>query len=228
MRLCSNKKCLPLFFALTLVTAEGADLGFFTDEFTSCPNGGWSERRTPASSWSCTDRPGWLRYSLLSSTHPSGDANAFWVFRDFLATRYAVSFRVQYSVPSGTGRQLYLRVLLGGTAAKGINEATFWRQKDDAGSPSDYVVGTLVDRGTVVANATKPKTSSDIYYVRIERQGQTLTIKSSSDGINFTNFASRTFQTKLGALNTIMLSAAAFGHEGGRADYDWIRVEPLP
>jgi hypothetical protein len=123
---------------------------------------------------------------------------------------------------------LYLRVLLGGAAAKGVTEAVFWRQKDSAGSPSDSVAGTLVDKAIVVGQVTKPPNSNDLYHVRIERLGQKVTIKSSSDGISFTNIVSRTLQTKLGALNTIMLSGAAFGFEGGRADYDWIRVEPLP
>ena len=226
MFLSIRKNCMPFLLVLTMARAEAADLGFFTDNFTSCPNNAWMERRGTALTWSCADRPGFLRYILNGSTHPNGDAGAFWVLRDFLATRYVVQFRVQYSLPAGTGRQLYLRVLLGGTAAKGVTEATFWRQKDNAGNPPNLIVATFVDK-TNTRSVTRPTNSNDSYYVRVERRAQALAIRVSSDGINFTTMASRTFQTQLGALNTIMLSGASFSTEGGVADYDWIRVDPL-
>lgn len=203
-----------------------ADLGFFVDDMNSCPNVAMSERRGTANTWSCADRPGWLRYILAGSTHPNGDANAFYVFRDFVAARYSVQFRVQYSLPAGTGRQLFFRVLLGGTAGKGVTEAVFWRNRDDASSSNHLVYATFIENGVTVAQTSLPTVANDQHWVRITRTWQSMTIERSSDGVTFAPMLTRTFQAPLGTLNTVMLSGASFASEGGHADYDWIRVDP--
>ncbi len=214
---------LVLIAMFPSVTARAALI--FRDDFSNPTlDPAWSIH-SGVNSYSLTENPGNLRYDLTTATNP-GDTNSVWIYRQFSGTEWVFDTKATYSIGPGSGRQLYIKMLLGDLTQRGVNEARWTRDRDSAG-PRNSMIADLIDNSAVTENSIPP-TLNDSVFVRIIRSGQNLTVQESDDGSVFTTLVMKDFNASLGATQTLLLSGAAFSSTSDYVDYDFVQVVATP
>lgn len=196
----------------------------FTDEFSSSTLDAAWQLHAGTGQYSLTARPGYLRYSFAGTTNPY-DEPALWVYRPFTGDNWVLDSRVQYTMPSGQGRQQIIRLLFGGLEARGVNEVRWVRTHDLDGG---FIQGIYNDGG-VGDGVLASLYADDTYFFRIERHGQSVSISRSHDGVSYDTILSRVFSTPLPTNQILSISGANFNaNDTGSADYDYFRLNPVP
>lgn len=196
----------------------------FADEFSSSTLDPAWQLHAGTGQYSLTDHPGYLRYSFAGATNPY-DTPALWVYRPFTGDNWVLDSRVQYTMPSGQGRQQIIRLLFGGLEARGVNEVR-WVRTHDLGS--GFIQGIYNDGG-VGDGVLASLYGNDTYFFRIERHGQSVAISRSHDGVSYDTILSRVFSTPLPTNQILSISGANFNAiDTGSADYDYFRLSPVP
>jgi hypothetical protein len=169
--------------------------------------------------------PGFLRYQLDSST--TYDDNALWAYHNFAGSNWILETKVSYSLPTGNGRQLLLRLPLGGVGDRNVNEVRWIRDRDDGCAPGctrNRIVVEVDDGGARAVENISPEDAADTYTIRFIRNGQDLQVQMSPDGVTFTTVAEHTFATALPPAQAVLLSGADFNSTPGYFDLDYVYV----
>lgn len=217
---------------LLAATASYAGSTSFVDEFdTGSLDPAWAVQ-SGNGVISLAANPGFLRYQTTSSTHPTGDGTALWLYRSFSGSDWTFDTRVDYTMGSGNGRQIFTRILFGDLSGKGVNEVFWFRTKDDLGGavpPEGLISTAFIDGGVTTAGAPFGVNQLDEYFVRIVRTGQLVDLLFSNDGISYNLVTQRLFATPLGGEQLLFLSGATFASgQLAYGDFDYVRVAGIP
>lgn len=219
---------LLMFLLAGALLAGAAPLSFLDDFNNPALDPAWST--TPGQgTYSLTDRPGYLRYAVTGSTHPNGPALT--IFRPFDGTDWLLEAEVDYTFGPGNGRQQWLNIYFNNTIAGATSNLTWARSRDDFGggpvSGEDFATG--LDGGIDGPYIHEVPLSQGTYWVRIQREGQTLNVYRSIDQFNWDNFLSYTYTTPLGNQQVIALFGYSFaGGQQAIADYNYIQLQGVP
>lgn len=176
-------------------------------------------------SYSLSAHPGFLRYGLTSITHNHPDSDALWIYRPFSGTSWTLETRASFYLPYGNGRQFWFKVILGDMSQKTITEMVWFRAADQAGGdpPEGNNRAYFVEAGLSPGWVFGPNYANDTYVVQIQRNDQTVTVRTSPDGANWTTVLQHTFATPLGTVQNILLSGSNYNGTG-YADYDYVSL----
>jgi DNA-binding beta-propeller fold protein YncE len=179
-------------------------------------------------SYSLKENPGHLR---LRVAPPSGSSRSLLLARKFRGDHWTFETKVSYFTgTSGGGRAFKLYISFGqvplahdlipdiliaiGRYRDSWNDCcpgeTSWfvREKDKGG-----------------AHIILPLNEADTYLWRIKREGRTLTIERSDDGINFSAVGSHTFGPRIDrAIQYLGISFETHANKDAYADYDYVRL----
>lgn len=220
---------IPLTLLASITAATAAPMSFFDDFDSPALDPAWTV--TPgAGSFSLTSNPGHLSFDLGASTNPSGDAPSLRIFRPFSGSEWVFDMEVDYSLGSGNGRQLFMRIFFGTDQATATSQVFWFRTKDDAGGgpATGEDVAVTIDNGVNDSNRTNPL-APETRFVRVIRSGQRVSVLRSADGIVWQTFLDDVFTDPLGNEQILQFSGAQFAAgQQGRADYDFVRLQAVP
>lgn len=226
--LAKTTKLLIALFLLIYGSFPAWSQTSFANEFSdpSLPNS-WSFQHNGVNKgeFSLTTNPGYLRYELQSSTHPRGELESLWLYRNFNGDHWTLEFKAHYHLISGLGRDIYTWIIFDGLGARNMS-VYFSRNRDDGYDSDTYRTG-FRDAEETFEGERHNRNADDIYFVRITRTGQLVEVTVSEDGTNFTPLQSRTFTTALGSTQTIVINSQTFADQyGSYADFDYFRLRP--
>ena len=169
---------------------------------------------------------GYLRNSIAgcSSTIVGAELR-----RQFTGSRWTLDTKVTYSMPPSLGESVNLRISF--SPVPGNTFVTWGRHRDD-GYGVNHVGLYLSDSDSPLPGSNgfgqgPPPCPAETCYLRITRSEQQITVRLSTDGVNYATLADATYSTPLGNLQTLQLSGASFMYTNAYGDYDYIRVSPL-
>ena len=215
--------------AFTVSASESESVSFFRDDFTESElDPAWTVRDGKGI-YSLTESPGHLKLTLANNGEQDW-GNTVRISRSFSGEHWVFETKVHYDMSStGTqqGRQQYLVLTWPGPEI--ANPSVNWlRDKDCCASPSRDQISTQIalTEGSPDAISLSPNTF-DTYYLRIIRDGQTVTLQQRSPvETAFTTVKEHTFST-LGSEQTVLLFATSHSSESSSAEYDYIEVSTL-
>jgi hypothetical protein len=211
---------LPLAFV-----SYGAPISFYDGFDNPVLDPAWSVAAGPGAI-SLTARPGYLQYSLTSSTHPN--TPPLRLSRPFDGTDWLFEMEVDYTFGSGNGRQQFARIFFGSDPLTATSQILWFRTKDDfgGGSATGEVIAGGSDGGTGLTQSIAAPYASDTHFVRIQRAGQDLTVFRSPDGIIWQAFLAYTFTDPLGNEQVLQLTGLQFaGGQLGTAEYNYVSLQ---
>ena len=184
--------------------------------------------------YSLTENPGHLRFR---AARPSGAKPLLLISRKFRGEYWTLEVKASYATGvSGGSRNLALSITFGAMPAAGllgkpinrttVNGAYIFRVRDDwDGCCPGEIRQAISENGKSVSFNFLPPNSADIYVWRIKRNGRTITIERSDDGINFAIVDSHTFGTQIeGAIQFLGIGYDSHANDDAYVDYDYVRL----
>lgn len=189
-------------------------------------------------SYSLAEKSGHLRFRLVKS---SGSKPRLLMSRKFRGDQWTLEVKVSYSTgASGGGRSAVFGVTFGAVPMAGsfgklngripINAVYIFRTRDDwNGCCPGEILSYFVENGRIVSfNALAPN-PADAYVWRVRRNGRTITIERSNDGIDFMPFGSHAFGMQIdGVIQFFGISYDSFADNDAYADFDYVRLSQTP
>lgn len=179
--------------------------------------------------FSLSENPGHLRYRVAPAHAKPG---LLVLSRPFLGDNWTLEAKVTYFVgSSGGGRGLDIAVQFGvvprpsrfGRAVV----AARWRD-DWTGNQIGSLRQYFRDDGQISLSPPDdrlPVNKADSYVWRIHRQGRTIRVELSDDGIQFRQVGTHTFGTEIdGSIQFLSITGSSFANFDSFADFDYVRV----
>lgn len=221
--------------AAMVVLAKGALDGEIPEEFfdgfdSSTLDPAWTEV-SGYRNYSLTENPGHLRSDVIASS-PAKPRTI--LFRKFRGDSWTIETNVSYSMGrSGGNRSFSIGIGFGSLPVLGPEptraEISVTRHRDDWDNccPGEFVVG--LNENGMTKGRSLPPNAADNYYLRIRRSGQTITVESSHDGVDFTTIFSHTFGPQIkAAIQYVSISSNTHSNNDAYADYDYVRLSKTP
>jgi DNA-binding beta-propeller fold protein YncE len=221
--------------AAMVVLAKGALDGEIAEEFF---DGFDSPRLDPAwrevsgyRNYSLTQKPGHLRSQVIASS-PAKPRTI--LFRKLRGDAWTFETKVSYFTgTSGGGRSFSIGIGFGSIASlkpgPTLGDISVWRHRDDWDNCCPGEFGADFFDNGITGGHSLPPNAADTYFLRIRRNGQTITIESSNDGVDFTTILSHTFGPQIkGAIQYLSINANTHSNNDAYADYDYVRLTKTP
>ena len=192
-------------------------------------------------SYSLTDNPGHLRYSLGGPQAYSGSSLGIvstWspsltLIRPFGGDNWLLKTKVTYNIKwQGTGAQyqvMYIAFGEGNGNYLRINRGT------DQWYNANVLTAELVINGQAVAFNNNLRAPNDVvvsdwlrhpYWYEIARNGPCITLRYSYDGTNYSTAFSSSLPTGVTPLQRVIMDANVWTTAGSYVDWDYIHVDP--
>jgi DNA-binding beta-propeller fold protein YncE len=185
-------------------------------------------------SYSLTENPGHLRFRL---SKPSGSRPRLLISRKFRGEYWTLEIKTSYSTgASGGSRNLALSITIGALPAAGVlgkpinrttvNSINILRVREDwDGCCPGEIRQDIWENGKSVSFKILEPNSADAYVWRIKRNGRTITIERSDDGINFALVDSYTFGRQIdGAIQFLGIGYDSHANDDAYIDFDYVRL----
>jgi len=186
------------------------------DEFTGTTLGPEWFVRAGVGSYSLTERPGFLRYTLGSWGHWNVCAHPEYVralelSRPFAGTEWEIVVKVEYHLPYGMGRALEIGIGYannwGAECAEWADRCVLFERHRDDGYGSNYMQ-------TKPGNVRVPLNTEDVYFLKIVRSGNNFTLSVSSDGTTYTTVSVESLAGDLSAYEQGLV-ISGYQYDGG-------------
>jgi len=184
-------------------------------------------------SYSLAEDPGHLRFRTAVLAEPKP---RLLLMRRFRGEQWILEVKASYYPgESGGSRSLVFSIAFGSVPAPGVygkaeraplNVAYILRSRDDwNGCCPGETRQLFLENGKAVAfNLTQPN-PADTYVWRIDRNGRTVNIERSDDGIKFTIVGSHTFGSQIdGVVQYFSIGYDAFANSGAYADFEYVKL----
>jgi hypothetical protein len=224
----------PLIWTLSVLSKEAMEEKVpqeFFDDFDG-PQLDPEWIATDKSSYSLTQNPGYLRYSISG---PTGGRPRLVMARKFRGEDWIFEMKVSYFMSAtGGGRGPHFLIsfdeprLLTGlfSLGNGIHLSSY--RGDWDGSGHGVISAYFAEKGAPFSYIRERPNPADTYYYRIKRAGRTVTIERSDDGSDFTLIASRTFEEQIdGHTQHVVFGYNSYGANDGYVDIDFVRLTRL-
>jgi hypothetical protein len=207
----------------------------------------------PANSYSLTDRPGYLRYTLTPMTHEWGFINGYQtsapgetsccaadpaleISRPFTGEHWLFETKLETFMPFSNGRGFRAQVSFG-EGGPGTLLVALWRQRDV--NQNWHGVLSFLQIGTHVADMIRAAGDSIVSlpvfdgpsataWFRLQRDGSVLSASFSADGALWTTLMTKDFGTLLDGKpqRLAIIGGSWFNSAGSYADWDYVSLQP--
>lgn len=180
---------------------------FDSPELDSC----WTWIREDTSRWSLTERPGWLRFS----PYYYNNNYVNWLVRTFPDSNFVIQTKLQHTPEVGTGAGPFIYL-------------------DDLNWINAELLSGQIVRTHSMLNGTWDGTNTDFpapwasVYIQIEKIGNTYSVSISHDSVAWHHVKAWQRSLSSGGLIRVGLFTEAWASVYPVADFDYIRVDPLP
>jgi DNA-binding beta-propeller fold protein YncE len=215
----------PMLGVLAKSALEIAPEEFF-DDFDSPTLGAEWMVVSGQGSYSLTENPGHLRFRIAKPSEPTP---RLLLIRQFRGDAWRMEIKAAYSTgKSGGNRTLDFSIGFGavlGTGTQVSNGVYVTRARDDwNGCCPGKAVQSFYENNVTATISFAPH-PADAYIWRITRQGRTVTVEESDDGVEFKLVGTRTFGPQIdGVVQYLSLSFTTHANNDSYADYDYIRL----
>jgi YVTN family beta-propeller protein len=187
--------------------------------------------------YSLSDNPGHLR---IRGAEESGSKPRVLLTRRIRGEHWSLEVKVaHFTGTSGGSRTFAFGVIFGTVPLPGAfskpdsrtpHAVYVYRSRDDW---NDCCPGEtrqqFVERGRTASYSSLPPNAADAYFWLIKRNGRTITIERSDDGMNFNLVGAHTFGPQIdGVIQYLGISCDTYANKYMHADYDYVRLNKMP
>jgi len=199
---------------------------FFDDFESETLDPAWTVSKTRGS-YSLAENRGSLRYHVVPRSAGSGDAVTV-LTRKFRGDSWTLEARASYSMgTTGGARNLAFSVTFG-TRIRNLPTATIdvRRYRGDWSGCCPGVTGIELSQKYIPSPAKEsPPNQADSYVWRIVRNGRTVTVERSDDGINFVTEATNCFGPQIDkVIQYVCISGDSHANSDAYGDFQYVRL----
>lgn len=186
--------------------------------------------------YSLSENPGHLRIRVAEE---SGSKPRVLLTRRIRGEHWSLEVKVAHFTGTSGGSRSFVFGVIFGTAPlvdafskpdRTPQAVYVYRSRDDwNGCCPGETRQQFVERSRMASYSSLPPNAADAYFWRIKRNGRTITIERSDDGINFVLVNAHTFGSQIdGVIQYLGIGCETYANRDMHADYDYVRLSKTP